>query len=369
MSSSLNFHDSDDAPMQGEGDAQQTPTRRSDGQRRQLFHTPSVAGARGTAAQNVAAAASSSPLNFPGSSSPESRIDTEPRPNFDESDDVPMSDGARFGRPLFHPSTPLSTPRRNRRGDVHPSQFVPSSARRRNVQAQPPPSALGSESPARHLPPALSVITPSEGPETTRMLWGTAVNNFNLKVKYRCEYDRRNNVTLRPLLDPNEGERKLYIDYLNEMRSTDQTTLNLDVANLKAYPGTKNTLYPTLIKYPQEVIPIMDLALREAIPDLVEEEGDVSQAEWAWAEKAPSEFGLSEATAKELQTAIANSRDAYKQFRLTPAPRRGEMVRQIREALSAKRDELGALVSLEMGKIYTEEQGEVQEFVDIVKRL
>lgn len=86
---------------------------------------------------------------------------------------------------------------------------------------------------------------------------------------------------------------------------------------------------------------------------------------------------------------IAKSRDAYKQFRFMPAPRRGELIRQIREALSDKvtnllslfqrqsstypsacfqRDELGALVSLEMGKIYTEGQGEVQEFVDIVSR-
>ncbi|KAG8943279.1 hypothetical protein FRC04_002959 [Tulasnella sp. 424] len=318
MSSPLNFPDSDDAPMQNDGDAQQTPTRHSGGQRRQLFHTPSVAGGTpatgivarralaGTPgvrtpvrrAQNVAAAASSSPLNFPGSSSPGSRIGTAPQPNFDESDDAPMSDGARSGRPLFHPSTPLSTPRRNRRGDVHPSQFVPSSARRRNVQAQHPPSALGSEPPAPSSAAVLSVITPSEGPDTTRVLWGTAVNvhdtrdawiDFvkNFKVKYRREYDRKNNVTLRPLLDPNEGERKIYIDYLNKMRSTDQTTLNLDVTNLKAYPGTKNTLYPTLIKYPQEVIPIMDVALRDAIQDLLEEEGDVSQAEWGWAEEAP----------------------------------------------------------------------------------
>lgn len=67
-----------------------------------------------------------------------------------------------------------------------------------------------------------------------------------------------------------------------------------------------------------------------------------------------------------------------------PAPRRGEILRQIREALAAKvcsiseaprtltykhdaqRDELGALISLEMGKIRTEGVGEVQEFVDIV---
>lgn len=48
-----------------------------------------------------------------------------------------------------------------------------------------------------------------------------------------------------------------------------------------------------------------------------------------------------------------------------PAPGRGEIVRQIGEALRAKREALGNLVSLEMGKIRSEGIGEVQEFIDI----
>ncbi|KAI0058350.1 NAD-aldehyde dehydrogenase [Artomyces pyxidatus] len=71
------------------------------------------------------------------------------------------------------------------------------------------------------------------------------------------------------------------------------------------------------------------------------------------------------ASPEELSVALEKAREAYKEFRLIPAPRRGELVRQLREALAAKRDELGALVSLEMGKIKTEGVGEVQEFVDI----
>ncbi|GJE93404.1 NAD-aldehyde dehydrogenase [Phanerochaete sordida] len=71
------------------------------------------------------------------------------------------------------------------------------------------------------------------------------------------------------------------------------------------------------------------------------------------------------ASPQELQAAIEKSREAYHFFRSVPAPRRGEILRQIREALAAKRDELGALISLEMGKIRTEGVGEVQEFVDI----
>ncbi|THH08790.1 hypothetical protein EW145_g2462, partial [Phellinidium pouzarii] len=71
------------------------------------------------------------------------------------------------------------------------------------------------------------------------------------------------------------------------------------------------------------------------------------------------------ASPKEMQNALEKSREAYLEFRNVPAPRRGDILRQIREALSKKRNELGALVSLEMGKIRTEGEGEVQEFIDI----
>ncbi|KAH8104450.1 NAD-aldehyde dehydrogenase [Phellopilus nigrolimitatus] len=71
------------------------------------------------------------------------------------------------------------------------------------------------------------------------------------------------------------------------------------------------------------------------------------------------------ASQKETQDAVARAREAYLHFRQVPAPRRGDILRQIREALAAQRDALGALVSLEMGKIRTEGEGEVQEFVDI----
>ncbi|KAJ7779570.1 NAD-aldehyde dehydrogenase [Mycena olivaceomarginata] len=71
------------------------------------------------------------------------------------------------------------------------------------------------------------------------------------------------------------------------------------------------------------------------------------------------------ASPEELHTALAKSREAFELFKNVPGPRRGEILRQIREALAAKRTELGALISLEMGKIRTEGTGEVQEFVDI----
>lgn len=56
---------------------------------------------------------------------------------------------------------------------------------------------------------------------------------------------------------------------------------------------------------------------------------------------------------------------AYRAWRLTPAPRRGELVRLFAEQLRRHKNALGALVTLETGKIYQEGLGEVQEMIDI----
>ena len=62
---------------------------------------------------------------------------------------------------------------------------------------------------------------------------------------------------------------------------------------------------------------------------------------------------------------IANSVEAFKAWRTVPAPRRGELVRIFGEILREHKEALGALVTLECGKIYQEGLGEVQEMIDI----
>lgn len=62
---------------------------------------------------------------------------------------------------------------------------------------------------------------------------------------------------------------------------------------------------------------------------------------------------------------IAQAQDAFKVWRNMPAPQRGEIVRQIGDALREVKAELGKLVSYEMGKSYQEGLGEVQEMIDI----
>ncbi len=74
---------------------------------------------------------------------------------------------------------------------------------------------------------------------------------------------------------------------------------------------------------------------------------------------------VEQASAKDYERMVKKSQKAFVAWREVPAPQRGEIVRQLGEALRAKKDVLGALVSLEMGKIYTEGLGEVQEMIDI----
>lgn len=57
--------------------------------------------------------------------------------------------------------------------------------------------------------------------------------------------------------------------------------------------------------------------------------------------------------------------EAFRVWRMVPAPKRGEIVRQLGNALRTRRAELGALITLEMGKIKAEGEGEVQEMIDI----
>ncbi len=71
------------------------------------------------------------------------------------------------------------------------------------------------------------------------------------------------------------------------------------------------------------------------------------------------------ADAKAFQQVVDTSKQAYKEWRKWPAPKRGEVVRQVGEALRKYKEPLGKLVSYEMGKSYQEGLGEVQEMIDI----
>jgi aldehyde dehydrogenase (NAD+) len=71
------------------------------------------------------------------------------------------------------------------------------------------------------------------------------------------------------------------------------------------------------------------------------------------------------ATAADYERVIVSARKAFEQWRMAPAPKRGEAVRLIGEELRAHKSALGSLVTLETGKIKPEGDGEVQEMIDI----
>ncbi|MCB9841562.1 MAG: aldehyde dehydrogenase family protein [Phycisphaeraceae bacterium] len=70
-------------------------------------------------------------------------------------------------------------------------------------------------------------------------------------------------------------------------------------------------------------------------------------------------------TADSYEETIQRATAAFKRWRAVPAPKRGEVVRAIGDELRARKEDLGRLVSLEVGKILAEGIGEVQETVDI----
>ena len=71
------------------------------------------------------------------------------------------------------------------------------------------------------------------------------------------------------------------------------------------------------------------------------------------------------ATVTDYEAVMRSSVEAAAAWRNVPAPRRGEAIRLLGDALRVAKDDLGALVTLENGKIKAEGLGEVQEMIDI----
>jgi aldehyde dehydrogenase (NAD+) len=79
-----------------------------------------------------------------------------------------------------------------------------------------------------------------------------------------------------------------------------------------------------------------------------------------------SELGRMRLAAEEdYDEVLLSATKTFERWCLLPAPQRGEIVREIGDELRAAKDELGTLVTLEMGKILAEGKGEVQEMIDI----
>jgi aldehyde dehydrogenase (NAD+) len=71
------------------------------------------------------------------------------------------------------------------------------------------------------------------------------------------------------------------------------------------------------------------------------------------------------AAPRDVEALVASARARFESFRRVPAPKRGEVVRRLGELFRAHKTDLGELITLEVGKIRSEGEGEVQEMIDI----
>jgi aldehyde dehydrogenase (NAD+) len=69
--------------------------------------------------------------------------------------------------------------------------------------------------------------------------------------------------------------------------------------------------------------------------------------------------------AEDVQAAVAAAKAAYPAWRLTPAPRRGELLFRVAHVLTERKEALSRLMTMEMGKTITEARGDVQEAIDM----
>ena len=76
-------------------------------------------------------------------------------------------------------------------------------------------------------------------------------------------------------------------------------------------------------------------------------------------------FNVNSASLKDYEIIINSAKIAFETFKMIPAPKRGDLIRQFGNELRNKKENLAELVSYEMGKSYQEGLGEVQEMIDI----
>ena len=98
--------------------------------------------------------------------------------------------------------------------------------------------------------------------------------------------------------------------------------------------------------------------------------GDYSEANGEWLESISPIDGkliakVRMASAEDYETVVQRVQGSFTEWRMLPAPQRGEIIRQIGMKLREKKEALGRLVALEVGKITAEGEGEVQEMIDI----
>ncbi|KAI8059175.1 MCM2/3/5 family-domain-containing protein [Gongronella butleri] len=214
---------------------------------------------------------------------------------------TPRFDSQLHTSQVDHPSS-TGTPRSSRRGDVTPMFFgedllnatsplaYPSTPMRfgsstgatpRTTYVRTPrlgttlanEQSIISPAAARHLSSAMDTQE-SDPSLAQRLIWGTTINIQESMASFRnflnnfCVVDRKRKFNETDIAD--EDTRPFYPQLLAHIRDTNASGINLDCRNLIAYSDT-HKLYDQLIKYPQEIIPLMDFTITQFYQSLFED--------------------------------------------------------------------------------------------------
>ncbi|KAJ5151234.1 DNA replication licensing factor mcm4 [Penicillium canariense] len=225
----------------------------------------------------------SSPISYIASSSPARGLGRSDIRSDIRSDALSTSSG------LF--VSPSGGRRSARRSELHSGGLASTPARRNRMFVGPNGMPMGDNAPRSdatfsNINPGTSEAEAMAG-NSTRVIWGTNVSihdsmsafkNFlyNFATKYRLWADGASEDETRILGDA--AEKREYITMMNDMRRLGMTTFNLDCKNLKSYPLTQK-LWHQLLAYPQEIVPLMDQAVKDVMVDLALKEMDVMRSE------------------------------------------------------------------------------------------
>jgi DNA replication licensing factor MCM4 len=178
---------------------------------------------------------------------------------------------------------PSTTAARNRRSDINSDVLgAPSSGRRRRLFVDQHGMAVHEDvsdaATFSNLNPDTSDADVLGG-SSSRVIWGTNVSLvdsmnamkdflFNFQRKYRLVQDGELDEGLNLPAD-HPAMAKEYVDMMKTMLELGVTPLNLDARNLKAYPPTRK-LWHQLQAFPNEIIPLMDVAVKDVMIELAE---------------------------------------------------------------------------------------------------
>ncbi|KAI9701794.1 MAG: hypothetical protein M1836_001138 [Candelina mexicana] len=223
----------------------------------------------------------SSPIRYASSSSPTRTANGAAQ----QRSDFPSSSSGLFVRSSRSSTPGASALNISRRGDIHSDILGTTPNRRRRLFVDEnglPVRDEGQNSDAATFSNADPNTSDAEalGGVSTRVIWGTNVSiqdtmssfkNFllNFSKKYRMWADGASEEDTAPADSP--AHQKEYIEMMKTMRQLGVTGLNLDLRNLKAYPSTVK-LWHQLQAYPQEVVPLMDQAIKDIMVEQATQE-------------------------------------------------------------------------------------------------